>query len=183
MPDFGHHAEIDDPDFTTFRCRGHRIRRHPASRHENDGESTKEMLSYRERRWPIVSVAECPDPFDETIASIRSGSRSTMTGKIRELIDDLESAGFREIPCGDQESNRAGDPLKVGDRFHKWVEWSDQDQVYLRKCPDVMTGIHGDDPVRLFADLCEVVEEVLEHFEKQGRPLPPVRTRPMQEVL
>lgn len=72
--------------------------------------------------------------------------------------------------------------MKVGDQYHKWVEWSDEDQTYLGKCPDLISGIHGDDPVRLYAELCEIVDEVVHHLEAQGRALPPPRTRPMQEV-
>jgi hypothetical protein len=36
--------------------------------------------------------------------------------------------------------------------------------------------------VRLYAELHEVVEDVIRHFESSGRPLPPPRVRPMQEV-
>ena len=72
--------------------------------------------------------------------------------------------------------------MKTSDRYHKWVQWSDEDQVYLGCCPDLITGIHGDDPVRLYAELCETVEEVIHHFQSEGRPLPDPRTRPMQEV-
>jgi hypothetical protein len=72
--------------------------------------------------------------------------------------------------------------MKLGDSYHKWVEWSDEDQVYIGRCPDVITGIHGDDPVKVYAELCETVEEVLDHFASAGRAQPPARTRPMQEV-
>jgi len=72
--------------------------------------------------------------------------------------------------------------MRPGDRYHKWVEWSDEDGVYLGGCPDLITGIHGDDPVVLYAELCDVVEDVIEHFRAEGRPLPPSRTRPLQEV-
>jgi hypothetical protein len=33
--------------------------------------------------------------------------------------------------------------MKTSDRYHKWVEWSEDNQVYLGKCPDLITGIHG----------------------------------------
>ena len=72
--------------------------------------------------------------------------------------------------------------MKTRDKYHKWVEWSEEDQVYLGKCPDLITGIHGDDSLQVYADLCKVVEEVIEHFEPEGRMLPPPRVRPMQEV-
>lgn len=72
--------------------------------------------------------------------------------------------------------------MKTADRYHKWVEWSEEDQAYLGKCPDLITGIHGDDPSRVFAELCDVVDGVIRHYADEGRPLPPPRVRPMQEV-
>jgi hypothetical protein len=72
--------------------------------------------------------------------------------------------------------------MKHIDQYHRWVEWSDEDQVYIGKCPDLITGIHGDDPVQVYRELREVVEEVIDHFLQAGKPLPPVRTRPMMEV-
>ena len=72
--------------------------------------------------------------------------------------------------------------MKTSDRYHKWVEWSEEDQAYIGKCPDLITGIHGDDPVRLYQDLCELIDEVIRHFEDENRSLPSIRVRPMQEV-
>jgi hypothetical protein len=72
--------------------------------------------------------------------------------------------------------------MKTSDHYHKWVEWSEEDKVYVGKCPDLITGIHGDDPIRLYAELCDVIEELVTHFETTHRTLPTPRTRPMQEV-
>ncbi len=72
--------------------------------------------------------------------------------------------------------------MKASDHYHKWVEWSEEDHVYVGRCPDLITGIHGDDPIRLYSELCEVVEEVVNYLETTGRPLPTPKTRPMQEV-
>jgi hypothetical protein len=72
--------------------------------------------------------------------------------------------------------------MKTSDQFHKWVDWSEEDQAYLGKCPDLITGIHGDDPVQLYAELCDAVEDVIRSLEAEGRTLPKARTRPMQEV-
>ena len=72
--------------------------------------------------------------------------------------------------------------MKESDLYHKWIEWSDEDQVYIGKCPDLITGIHGDDPVKLYGELCEVIEDVVGHFNEQGRQLPSPRVRPIQEV-
>jgi hypothetical protein len=72
--------------------------------------------------------------------------------------------------------------MKKADQYHKWVEWSEEDQTYIGRCPDLITGIHGDDPVNVYAELCDVVNEVLQHFESIGKPLPKCRTRPMMEM-
>src|SRR5687768_6002219 len=67
--------------------------------------------------------------------------------------------------------------MKTSDQYHKWIEWSQEDKVYVGKCPDLITGIHGDDPVRLYAELCDVVAEVVSHFETTSRALPTPKTR------
>ncbi len=72
--------------------------------------------------------------------------------------------------------------MKVSDQYHKWIEWSEEDQTYIGKCPDLITGIHGDNPAQLYSELCEVIEDVIQHFVREGRQLPPPRVRPMQEV-
>ena len=72
--------------------------------------------------------------------------------------------------------------MKPSDQYHKWIEWSDEDGVYLGRCPDVISGIHGNDPIVLYSELCEVVEEVLAELQGKGRGLPKPKTRPMQEV-
>jgi predicted RNase H-like HicB family nuclease len=72
--------------------------------------------------------------------------------------------------------------MRLSDRYHKWVEWSEEDGVYLGKCPDLITGIHGADPIQLYSELNEVIEEVIDYFQKEGRTLPQPKVRPMQEV-
>ena len=73
--------------------------------------------------------------------------------------------------------------MRPGDRYHKWVEWSAEDGVYVGRCPDVITGIHGDDPVALYGELCDVVDEVLSHLEDEERQLPAPQVHPMREVV
>lgn len=72
--------------------------------------------------------------------------------------------------------------MKAIDQYHKWVEWSEEDHVYIGKCPDLITGIHGTDAIEVYRDLCQVVEEVIAHFTAIGKPLPAPKTRPMMEV-
>ena len=59
--------------------------------------------------------------------------------------------------------------MKATDRYHKWIEWSEEDRVYIGKCPDLITGIHGDNPVEVYAELCHVVEDVIHDFEARER--------------
>ena len=69
--------------------------------------------------------------------------------------------------------------MKEVDRYHKWVEWSKENQVYIGKCPDLITGIHGANPIKLYEELHEVVENIIEHFISKGRELPEFRIKPM----
>ncbi len=72
--------------------------------------------------------------------------------------------------------------MKPSDQYHKWVEWSDGDQIYLGKCPDLITGIHGEDPVVLYGELCEIVDEVIADLKSDGQPLPPARVVPALQL-
>ena len=72
--------------------------------------------------------------------------------------------------------------MKQSDRYHKWVEWSEEGHAYLGKCPDLITGIHGDDSVRVYSELEQTADEVLAILESEGREPPPVRVRPMIEI-
>ena len=73
--------------------------------------------------------------------------------------------------------------MNPSDRYHKWVEWSDEDGAYIGRCPDLITGIHGDDPVRLYGELCGVIDDVVQQLTEEGRALPAARVRPMQDVV
>jgi len=64
--------------------------------------------------------------------------------------------------------------MKLSDRYAKIVEWSEADKSYVGSAPGLMLGgCHGDDEQAVFRDLCRVVDEVIELYAKEGRPLPP----------
>ena len=64
--------------------------------------------------------------------------------------------------------------MKPRDRYLKIVEWSDEDECYVGTCPGLMLGgVHGDDEVTVYAELCEVVEEWIRIHEEDRQPLPP----------
>jgi predicted RNase H-like HicB family nuclease len=72
--------------------------------------------------------------------------------------------------------------MRESDQFHKWVEWSEDDKTYIGRCPDLISGIHGDDPKQVYAELCQVVDEVIAHLRSEGRSLPSPKVKPMQEI-
>ena len=64
--------------------------------------------------------------------------------------------------------------MKDSARYVKIVEWSEEDQCYIGTSPGLMNGgCHGDDEKAVFAELCDIVEEVIELYRKDGKPLPP----------
>ena len=64
--------------------------------------------------------------------------------------------------------------MKDSARYVKIVEWSEEDKAYVGSCPGLLLGgCHGDDERRVFDELCDIVDEVLEIYRADGRPLPP----------
>jgi len=64
--------------------------------------------------------------------------------------------------------------MKKSDGYLKLVEWSEEDQCYIGTCPGLMIGgVHGSDEAKVYRELCQVVEEWINIYEKDGVPLPP----------
>ena len=64
--------------------------------------------------------------------------------------------------------------MKESARYVKVVEWSDEDQCYIGTSPGLMNGgCHGDDEKAVYAELCDIVDEVIELYHADGKPLPP----------
>lgn len=64
--------------------------------------------------------------------------------------------------------------MKPSARYAKIVEWSDEDQCYVGSAPGlIIGGCHGDDEFAVFRELCQIVEEAIELYEADGKPLPP----------
>lgn len=64
--------------------------------------------------------------------------------------------------------------MKESARYAKIVEWSDEDQCYVGSAPGlVYGGCHGNDEKVVFDDLCRIVEEAIEIYRQDGKPLPP----------
>ena len=64
--------------------------------------------------------------------------------------------------------------MKDSAKFVKIVEWSPEDQCYVGSAPGlVLGGCHGDDELAVFSELCQLVEEAIEIYHADNRPLPP----------
>ena len=58
-------------------------------------------------------------------------------------------------------------------RFTKCVEWSDEDQCFVGQCPELFGGgVHGQEESKVYADLCDAVEEWIEIIHQDGTRLP-----------
>jgi predicted RNase H-like HicB family nuclease len=63
--------------------------------------------------------------------------------------------------------------MSSGDRYTKLVEWSEEDRCFVGSCPELFYGgCHGEDAKSVFAELCEIVEETIEVYLRDGTPLP-----------
>ncbi len=63
--------------------------------------------------------------------------------------------------------------MKSSARYVKIVEWSDEDQCYVGSCPGLFYGgCHGADEREVISELCRIVEETVELYRRDGRPLP-----------
>ena len=64
--------------------------------------------------------------------------------------------------------------MKDSARYAKIVEWSDEDQCFVGSSPGLIYGgCHGLDEREVFSQLCEIVEEAIELYKKDNKPLPP----------
>lgn len=64
--------------------------------------------------------------------------------------------------------------MKESARYVKIVEWSDDDQCYVGSAPGLIYGgCHGDDEKAVFAELCQIVDEAIQVYKADNRPLPP----------
>lgn len=64
--------------------------------------------------------------------------------------------------------------MKDSAKYVKIVEWSEEDQCYIGSSPGLIYGgCHGSDEKQVFDELCQIVEEAIAIYHKEGKPLPP----------
>ena len=63
--------------------------------------------------------------------------------------------------------------MKDSARYVKIVEWSEEDQCFVGSCPGLLYGgCHGEDELAVFVELCAAVDEVINLYKQDGKPLP-----------
>ena len=63
--------------------------------------------------------------------------------------------------------------MKDRDRYLKIVEWSEEDKCYVGSVPGwIGTCCHGDNEEKVFHKLCRIVDDWIEIYKKDGKPLP-----------
>lgn len=66
--------------------------------------------------------------------------------------------------------------------YHRWVEWSEEDQVFIGRCPDLFAGgVHADSRAEAEQRLQFAIDDVADIYEAKNQ-WPAVRTRPVAEV-
>ena len=64
--------------------------------------------------------------------------------------------------------------MKESVLYSKIVEWSEEDQCFVGSAPGLLCGgCHGRDEKKVFAELCRIVDEAIELYHHQRKPLPP----------
>ena len=64
--------------------------------------------------------------------------------------------------------------MKESAKYTKIVEWSEKDQCYVGSCPGLFYGgCHGQNEQEVFAELCQIVDDTILLYEKDGKALPP----------
>ncbi len=71
------------------------------------------------------------------------------------------------------------DIKKIASRYLRVVEWSDEDGCFVGSAPPMIGQCcHGRDEAKVYAELCQIVEEWVAILDKDGTPLPePLNTK------
>ena len=63
--------------------------------------------------------------------------------------------------------------MTEGAKYVKIVEWSEEDGFFIGSCPELFYGgCHGNDDHEVFDELCQIVEETIALYRREGKQLP-----------
>ncbi len=68
--------------------------------------------------------------------------------------------------------------------YMKIVKWSYEDNCYVGIAPSLFTGgCDGPDEEKVFAELCDIVDEWVEFIDSEGSPFPPADPPHILDVI
>jgi predicted RNase H-like HicB family nuclease len=75
--------------------------------------------------------------------------------------------------------------MTPGAKYTKIVEWFAEDRCFIGSCPELFYGgCHGSDEREVFDHLCQIVEETIDLYQQDGKPLPqPLSRRELVNAL
>lgn len=75
--------------------------------------------------------------------------------------------------------------MTQGAKYVKIVEWSDEDGCFIGSCPELFYGgCHGNNEREVFDELCQIVEETIDIYQQDAKPLPfPLSGRELVNAL
>jgi len=63
--------------------------------------------------------------------------------------------------------------MKARDKYLKIVEWSEENRCYIGSVPGwIGKCCHGSDEMEVYQELCNIVDEWIDIYKKEGKPLP-----------
>lgn len=72
--------------------------------------------------------------------------------------------------------------MKPTDKYHRWVSWSEEDQCYIGRCPDLFSGgVHDDDPLVCAKKLQHAIDDIETDYAQTNQ-WPPVTVKPSREL-
>jgi hypothetical protein len=134
---------------------------------DNEGFGANVRLTVVRMHYALVSakVKDLIAEPTEQVSLIPVAKAATETSSIpsQSLSDPRGAPRYRGIA-----------EMKDSARCVKIVELSEEDQCYVGSALCLIYGgRHDDDERQVFDELCQAVEEALELYKKDGKPLPP----------
>ncbi len=63
--------------------------------------------------------------------------------------------------------------MRESQHYLKIVEWSEDDHCFVGQCPGIVGPCcHGNDEAKVYAELCDIVDEWITIFKEEGQSLP-----------
>ena len=74
--------------------------------------------------------------------------------------------------------------MKPEDHYHRFVQWSDEDNVYIGYCPDLYSGgiCHSEKEEDTYSELCTIIRDEIAHRLTKNETLPRATVKATREL-